>query len=110
MRTGVRLLATDLDGTLLRSDGTVSDRTRAALRAASEAGLLVAFVTGRPPRWLDEVIETTGQRCVAVGANGAVLYDMADETVLQAHYLEPDTMARVSASTIKLVVDSCIQE
>ena len=38
-------------------DGTVSDRTRAALAAANAAGLLVAFVTGRPPRWLDDVIE-----------------------------------------------------
>jgi Cof subfamily protein (haloacid dehalogenase superfamily) len=93
----VRLLATDLDGTLLRSDGTVSDRTRAALRAASDAGLLVAFVTGRPPRWLDEVIETTGHLGVAVGANGAVLYDMADETILRAHYLAAEAMAHVTS-------------
>jgi Cof subfamily protein (haloacid dehalogenase superfamily) len=92
----VRLLATDLDGTLLRSDGTVSERTRAALRAATDTGLLVAFVTGRPPRWLDEVIETTGHLGVAVGANGAVLYDMARASVLQAHYLEPDALARVA--------------
>jgi Cof subfamily protein (haloacid dehalogenase superfamily) len=93
----VRLLATDLDGTLLRSDGTVSDRTRAALRAAADAGLIVAFVTGRPPRWLDEVIETTGHLGVAVGANGAVLYDMADETILQAHYLQVAAMTRICA-------------
>lgn len=98
MTNVIRLLATDLDGTLLRSDGTVSDRTRAALRAASDAGLLVAFVTGRPPRWLDEVIETTGHLGVAVGANGAVLYDMATESLLQAHYLEPDALAEVTES------------
>ena len=92
----IRLLATDLDGTLLRSDGTVSDRTRAALRAANDAGLLVAFVTGRPPRWLDQVIETTGHLGVAVGANGAVLYDMAAARVLSAHYLEQETLATVT--------------
>ncbi len=94
----IRLFATDLDGTLLRSDGTVSERTRAALRAATDAGLLVAFVTGRPPRWLDEVIETTGHLGVAVGANGAVLYDMANESILQAHYLEPDALANLTAT------------
>ena len=51
----VRLVASDLDGTLVRSDGTVSDRSRTALRRAAEAGLVVAFVTGRPPRWLHEI-------------------------------------------------------
>ena len=53
----IRLVATDLDGTLLRSDNTVSDRTRAALKAADAAGLVVVFVTGRPPRWLDAVVD-----------------------------------------------------
>jgi hypothetical protein len=37
-----KLIATDLDGTLLRSDGTLSDRTRAALAAAERAGIRVA--------------------------------------------------------------------
>ena len=92
----VRLIATDLDGTLLRSDGSVSNRSRAALRAAANAGLLVVFVTGRPPRWLDDVIESTGHLGVAVGANGAVLYDMATETVLAAHYLEPPALGVIT--------------
>ena len=83
----IRLVATDVDGTLLRSDGTVSDRTRKALRAATDAGLLVAYVTGRPPRWIDALVEATGHVGVAVGANGAVLYDVAAERVISAHHL-----------------------
>ena len=89
---GIRLVATDLDGTLLRRDGSVSDRTRKAIVDASAAGLLVAFVTGRPPRWLDDVIDETGHLGVAVGANGAVLYDMADQRLLSVHTLEPQLM------------------
>jgi Cof subfamily protein (haloacid dehalogenase superfamily) len=85
----IRMVATDLDGTLLRTDGTVSERTREALQAAEDAGLLIAFVTGRPPRWLDEVIEQTGHLGVAVGANGALLYDMHAETIISSHPLEP---------------------
>src|SRR6476469_4639082 len=73
----IRLVATDLDGTLLRSDGTVSPRTRAALEAAEAAGLIVVFVTGRPPRWLDDVVDQTGHLGVAVGANGARFADVA---------------------------------
>jgi Cof subfamily protein (haloacid dehalogenase superfamily) len=88
----VRLIATDLDGTLLRSDGTVSDRTREALKAAEHAGIVVAFVTGRPPRWLDAVIDETGHLGVAVGANGAVIYDLATEQIITAHYLDVDAL------------------
>ena len=47
-----RVVATDLDGTIVRSDGTISARTRAALGAAEAADALVVLVTGRPPRWL----------------------------------------------------------
>jgi len=90
--SAVRLFATDLDGTLLRRDGTVSDRTRAALQAANDAGLVIAFVTGRPPRWLDAVVAETGHFGVAVGANGAVLYDLATEKILSAHVLAIDTV------------------
>jgi hypothetical protein len=96
MSVGVRLLATDLDGTLLRRDDTVSDRTRAALRAAEDGGLLVAFVTGRPTRWLDDVIEETGHLGVAVGANGALVYDMRTEELLSAHYLSPELLRELT--------------
>ena len=92
----IRLVATDLDGTLLRSDGTVSPRTRAALEAAEAAGLVVVFVTGRPPRWLDHVVEETGHLGVAVGANGAVIYDLHDEQIVRAHTLEPAVALEVA--------------
>jgi Cof subfamily protein (haloacid dehalogenase superfamily) len=92
-----RLFATDLDGTLLRRDGTVSPRTRKALQAAEDAGLVVAFVTGRPPRWLDAVVEDTGHLGIAVGANGAVLYDLHTEQILSVHAIDVElvrTLAR----------------
>ncbi len=93
----IKLVATDLDGTLLRSDSSVSPRTRAALEAAEAAGLVVVFVTGRPPRWLDDVVEQTGHLGVAVGANGAVIYDLHDEHVVRAHTLEPEVAQAVAA-------------
>ena len=89
------MVATDLDGTLLRSDGSVSPRSRAALRAAADAGLIVAFVTGRPPRWLDVLVEPTGYVGVAVGANGAVLYDMSEARLVSAHLLAPELMVQL---------------
>ncbi|MCE7081446.1 HAD hydrolase family protein [Streptomyces sp. ST2-7A] len=69
------MIATDLDGTLLRRDKTVSDRTRAALAAADAAGIEVVFATGRPLRWL-RVVEGVPGASTAVCANGAVVADL----------------------------------
>jgi Cof subfamily protein (haloacid dehalogenase superfamily) len=92
----IKMLASDLDGTLLRSDNTVSQATRDALAAAESAGLVVAFVTGRPPRWLHEVAEQAGHRGVAVSANGALIYDLHTETILAHHALEPEMLRQVT--------------
>ena len=94
----VRLIATDLDGTIVRSDGTISARTRAALAAAEEAGLVVVFVTGRPPRWMKPIVEATGHRGVAVCANGALVYDLHEERVVEEHPLEPAVAAELVAA------------
>ena len=75
-------MATDLDGTLLRSDGTVSDRTRAGLEAAWAAGIETVFVTARPPRWLDDLVEHVGQHGIVICGNGAFVYDVAAREVI----------------------------
>jgi Cof subfamily protein (haloacid dehalogenase superfamily) len=92
----VRMLASDLDGTLLHTDGTVSARAREAFQAAEAVGLVVVFVTGRPPRWLHDIAAETGHTGVAVAANGALLYDLHTEQVIAEHLLEPDALAEVS--------------
>ncbi len=90
-----RVVATDLDGTIIRTDGTVSPRTRRALAAAEEAGALVVFVTGRPPRWMHPVAEETGHRGLAICANGALVYDLHTETVVEEHLLQPAAARQV---------------
>ncbi|NJP99195.1 HAD family hydrolase [Streptomyces zingiberis] len=72
----VRLIATDLDGTLLRDDKSVSDRTVAALAAAERAGIDVFFVTGRPARWMDVVSAHVHGHGLAICANGAAVVDL----------------------------------
>ncbi|GFH38693.1 HAD family hydrolase [Streptomyces pacificus] len=72
----VRLIATDLDGTLLHDDKSVSGRTVAALAAAEEAGIEVFFVTGRPARWMDVVSAHVHGHGLAICANGAAVVDL----------------------------------
>ncbi|SEC96554.1 hypothetical protein SAMN05428939_3782 [Streptomyces sp. TLI_105] len=84
-----RLIATDLDGTLLRDDKSVSPRTIAALAAAEQAGIEVFFVTGRPARWMDVVSDHVHGHGLAICANGAAVVDLhSGGTFLEVRPLE----------------------
>ncbi|MGP3978559.1 Cof-type HAD-IIB family hydrolase [Streptomyces sp. 8N114] len=97
--TAPRLIATDLDGTLLRNDKTVSDRTIAALAAAEAAGIEVFFVTGRPARWMGVVSEHVHGHGLAICANGAAIVDLhAGRRVIRVRELaRRDALAVVHA-------------
>lgn len=92
----VRLIASDIDGTLLRDDGSMSDRTVAALAAAEDAGLVVVLCTGRPPRWMKPIAEQTGHHGLAVCANGALVYDLHTETVVQEFPIDVEVGRRLA--------------
>lgn len=77
-----RLVISDLDGTLLRTDRTISDRTVAAVAACEAEGMTFVLATGRPPRWITEISERLGHRGVALCANGAVVYDLDSDEVV----------------------------
>lgn len=90
--TAPRLIATDLDGTLLRDDKSVSDRTIAALAAAETVGIEVFFVTGRPARWMDVVSDHVHGHGLAICANGAAVVDLhAGGKLLEVRALERET-------------------
>jgi hydroxymethylpyrimidine pyrophosphatase-like HAD family hydrolase len=92
-----RLVATDLDGTLLRSDGTASERTSAALKAVQAAGIQTVLVTARPPRWLDDLAHLVGDGGVALCGNGAFVYDVRSREVLQYNGIEPEAASVIIA-------------
>ncbi|MFJ2028184.1 HAD family hydrolase [Streptosporangium sp. NPDC087985] len=92
-----RLVATDLDGTALRSDGTVSPRTTAAFARVENAGATLVFVTGRPPRWMHAVAGAVRHRGLAICANGALVYDLHTERIVKSHLIPPDVLKEVVA-------------
>ncbi|HKA69971.1 MAG TPA: HAD family hydrolase [Actinomycetes bacterium] len=87
------IVATDLDGTIVRPDGAISARTRAALSLVEDAGSWLVLVTGRPQRWLAPIAEQTAHRGLAICSNGALFYDLHTETVLEAHLLTPKQLS-----------------
>jgi len=91
----VRVVASDLDGTLVRSDGEISERTRAALGRCRELGVRVVLVTGRPPRWIGDSIAGLVHGDVAVCGNGAVLLDPARGRIIDVRPLAPPVVREV---------------
>ena len=91
-----RLVATDLDGTIVPWNGEISDRTVEVLQAVERLGVPVVFVTGRPPRWLPEVAARTGHTGVAICANGALLYDLHTEKVVDSFPLSVEAGLEVA--------------
>lgn len=94
----MRLIATDLDGTLLRQDGTVSEHTRATLAEAVAGGVELVVVTARPPRFLERIADALDLDGVAICCNGALLYDLAARAVVTTRALEIDLARSVVAA------------
>ena len=92
----IRLVATDLDGTLLHTDGSVTERTRAALTAVEDLGVTVVFVTGRPIRWMLDLWEHVGDHGLAVCSNGGIVYDVPARAVRSARPIPADVGLRVA--------------
>jgi Cof subfamily protein (haloacid dehalogenase superfamily) len=83
MTLDVRLIATDLDGTLLRDDMTVSERTRRSIARAQQMGIVVVLVTARPPRVLHVIAQDVGVTGLGICCNGAIVYDLAADAIVQ---------------------------
>ena len=102
----VRLVATDLDGTIVGRDGTISERTVRALAAVEDSGRRLVLVTGRPVRWMAEIVEATGHRGVAICANGAVVYDLHAEKLREWFPLVPDVTREAVARLRRVMPDA----
>lgn len=101
--TKPRLVATDLDGTFLSPDGSVSEENRRAVAEAAAAELPVVFVTGRPPRWLKVIAELPLAHPTVIASNGALLWDLAENRPLWAESIQAD-LAREVIDRVRVVL------
>lgn len=91
-----RVVATDLDGTLLRGDGSVSAYSRDVLARFVAAGGEYVLVTARPPRWLRPLAHVVPPGGVVLAGNGAFVVDVAAARVVETHgFPPPDLEAMV---------------
>ncbi len=100
-----RLVASDIDGTLIRSDGKLSPRTIDVLDRLYQRGVPTVLVTGRPVRWLRQLYDQMAEPLPAVCANGAVVYDPDTDEVLRAAPLDVDLLMDVTKRLREAVPD-----
>ncbi|WP_419710683.1 HAD family hydrolase [Pseudomonas sp. NFX224] len=94
MSETVRFLLSDMDGTLLLPDHSLSQRTIDAVRSLREAGVLFSLATGRPPKAMLQTMEALGVDLPTAAFNGGTLVH-PDGSLLVAHYL-PATAALIT--------------
>lgn len=89
------LIASDVDGTLIDWDECVPAANRAVIADLVADGATFVLATGRPPRWLPQVVEQLPVAPLAVCANGAVIMDTGSGEFLRTRLLEPDVLEEI---------------
>ena len=101
----IRLIATDLDGTLLDPSGRIPEAEADALREASAAGIVLVVATGRPLRWLDVLDPIADADPLVVASNGAVVYDLHRDEVVLSHALPRPLIRTLGADLLGALPD-----
>ncbi|KAG2177115.1 hypothetical protein INT43_007771 [Umbelopsis isabellina] len=104
------LFVTDLDGTLLHTDHSISQRTVKALTRAQELGVEVMIASGRSPRSVHKVIDKLGGLIpdLTLCCNGAIVYDAKHRRVLQKDEIPADVAKTFIKDILKIIPNAGI--
>lgn len=90
----MRVVASDIDGTLLRDFRPIAERVLDAVRECRAEGIEFIAVTGRPLRWLDPIREQIPTLGTVICANGAIVYDCRREEIIEVNAMPSDDVAQ----------------
>ena len=91
----IKLIALDMDGTLLNDQGQVTEKNRETLRRAAEAGVALAIATGRAYTELPiEMLYDVGVR-YAITGNGSAVYKLPDQECMLLDGLENEVLFKI---------------
>jgi len=96
------LLCTDLDGTLLREDGSISKQNSEAIEYFKENGGLFTFITGRMPCFVDDIYNATNPNCPFGCINGGGIYDYEKQEYIWSVTVPDDVLELVECVDINL--------
>ena len=96
LAASIRLVVSDIDGTLVRNDKSLSERTIEAVRRAREAGIAFTLISARPPSGLGALIDELSLAGPVGAFNGGTLFEPGGR-IVEAHRLEPHDARRAVA-------------
>lgn len=106
----IQLIAVDVDGTLLTDKQLLTSQTIKALKCAIKNGIKIVLCTGRPTEGVRQIIQALGMHDgVVVSFNGAVIEDLATQTILFRQSLTLEDLLLISRLSDKLALDYHIQ-
>jgi Cof subfamily protein (haloacid dehalogenase superfamily) len=89
----IKLLLSDVDGTLVRSDKSLSPRSIEAVHALHDAGIHFAVTSGRPPRGMEMLVEPLALAAPIAGFNGGLVVE-PDLEVLEERTLPDEVVSQ----------------
>lgn len=91
----IKLIALDLDGTVLRTDKTISERNLKAIRSAVSRGIIVLPATGRMVKMVPDLFSPREGIRYAITSNGASVLDLRDGTILYSNLMTMEQSNRI---------------
>ena len=91
----IRLIAMDLDGTMLNPKSEVSEETRKALTLAREKGIITAACSGRYCENVSILFLDSGLSGPVIGSNGAQMMDRPLGSLVRRHHISADSARQI---------------
>jgi uncharacterized protein (TIGR01777 family) len=101
----IKVLAIDVDGTMLSSDGRLPQGVIDACRAAARAGVAIVPATARPPRSMQSILQTLGTQGPTINYNGAVIWNPLERKAQYHEALEPALVREIIDSAREILED-----
>ena len=83
-----KLIAIDLDGTLLNSYGQISEKNKLALNNAKEKGIQIVLASGRTTDSVKSIANEIGVQNYIICGNGSLIYDLQKEEIIYDKFIE----------------------
>lgn len=100
----VKLISSDLDGTLFHDDKTISDRTKDILELAAQAGIAFVPATGRSVSGVDKLLQQLPWVRYVITGNGARVYDVSDRTIIHEEMLPVEEVLKIQSVVLHFPV------
>ena len=92
-----KMIVMDMDGTLLRSDGTCSEETKEYLNNLKEEGHTIVLATGRPLKSAIEPVKDTSFVSYIISNNGSLIYDFENGDIIYKSIIDKDTVKKIAS-------------